>query len=59
MIHGRIIGAHLMELAHHVLGLRHILFDCAGGFGRTLCGLEFELENDIDLESQIHVNTPP
>ena len=48
-----------MELAHHVLGLRHILIDCAGGLGRTLCGLEFELENDIDLESQTHVNTPP
>lgn len=47
-----------MELAHHVLGLRHILLDCAGGFGRTLCGLEFELENGIDLEAQTHVNTP-
>ena len=43
----------------HVLGLRHILFDCAEGFGHTLCGLEFELENDIDLESQTHVNAPP
>jgi len=59
MIHGKIFVGHLMDLARHVLGLRHILLDCVGHFGRTLCGLEYELENDIDLESQTHANTPP
>ena len=58
IIHGRILGSHLMGLARHVLGLQHVLLDCIGRFGHTLCGLENELENDMDLESQTPCQYP-
>ncbi|EDR07660.1 uncharacterized protein LACBIDRAFT_327540 [Laccaria bicolor S238N-H82] len=59
IIHGRKFGGHLMDLVRHLLGIQHVLLDCIGRLGRTLCGLEDELEIDTDLESQTDVNTPP
>ncbi|EDR02957.1 uncharacterized protein LACBIDRAFT_307868 [Laccaria bicolor S238N-H82] len=56
IIHGRIFCGHLKELVYHVLGFRHLLFESAVGFGRTLCGLDNELD---DLELLIHIKKPP
>lgn len=54
IVMGRIIGAWLMDVAGCVLRLQQ-------AWSRTLCGLEDELGDDIDLESQTRtqVNTPP
>jgi hypothetical protein len=48
-----------MDLARSVLGLQLDLLNFAGRFGRNLYGLEDELENGVELESQTHANRPP
>ncbi|KIJ94967.1 hypothetical protein K443DRAFT_134564 [Laccaria amethystina LaAM-08-1] len=59
IILGRIFGGLFMDLARSVLGLQLDLLNFAGRFGRNLYGLEGELENDVELESQTHANRPP
>jgi hypothetical protein len=59
IILGRIFGGLFMDLARSVLGLQLDLLNFAGRFGRNLYGLEDELENDVELESQTHANRPP
>ncbi|EDR07818.1 uncharacterized protein LACBIDRAFT_327539 [Laccaria bicolor S238N-H82] len=57
-IYGRKFGGHFMNLARRVLGLEHILLDCAGSLCHVLC-LGIEPEDDIDLESQAHADSVP
>ena len=54
IIHARIFGGPLMGLARSLLSMQEVFLNCAGRFGRDLCGLGDEGENDIDLESQTH-----
>ncbi|EDR03006.1 uncharacterized protein LACBIDRAFT_331963 [Laccaria bicolor S238N-H82] len=58
-LHARVFGRHLMNFVYHLLGIQQDLLDFAGRCGRTSCGLGDELEDDIELESQMHANTPP